>query len=56
MTVKTTKVQTAKNVFSTLGIPWKQSYDGSNGGTVTAEAWRDLLEEVKKIMKKLDTV
>tara|TARA_R100001079_G_C4325393_1_gene100853 strand:- start:93 stop:302 length:210 start_codon:yes stop_codon:yes gene_type:complete len=48
MTTKTTKVQTAKNVFSALGLPWKKSYDGSNGGTVTAVAWRDLYEHLKK--------
>ena len=51
MKVKLTKIQAAKNVFSKLGIPWKESYDGTNGSTVTADAWRAVYEHLTKTEK-----
>lgn len=51
MEVKLTKLQAAKNVFAILGLTWKESYDGTNGSTVTADAWRDLHKHLKKTKK-----
>ena len=49
---KLTKLQAAKNVFAKLGLPWQANYDGSNGGTVTADAWRKLNDEIDNIQKE----
>lgn len=48
MKPKITKKQAAKNVFAKLGLPWKRIYDGSNGGTITADAWRAIDEHLDK--------